>query len=136
MLHFILPYNPFTVKQNPLEKTDKRDAVWLATILMNGMAKPGLMVSEQQEAVRELTRQRLHYTQQLTRIKNRIIRILESCNYKIMSVVSGISTKTGMALQMFFFGPSISTLMIVPCVAHLYFRNQFQQFTGSKVHGF
>lgn len=94
----VVVVNPFTVKQNPLEKTDKRDAVWLATILMNGMAKPSLMVSEQQEALRELTRQRLHYTQELTRIKNRIIRILESCNYKIMSVVSNISTKTGMAL--------------------------------------
>jgi transposase len=94
----VVVVNPFTVKQNPLEKTDKRDAVWLATILMNGMAKPSLMVSEQQEALRELTRQRLHYTQELTRTKNRIIRILESCNYKIMSVVSNISTKTGMNL--------------------------------------
>ena len=94
----VVVVNPFTVKQNPLDKTDKRDAKWLATILMNGMAKPSLMVSEQQEALRELTRQRLHYTQELTRIKNRIIRILESCNYKIMSVVSNISTKTGMAL--------------------------------------
>jgi len=94
----VVVVNPFTVKQNPLEKTDKRDAVWLATILMNGMAKPSLMVSEQQEAVRELTRQRLHYTQELTRIKNRIIRILESSNYKIMSVISNISTKTGMNL--------------------------------------
>ena len=53
----VVVVNPFTVKQNPLEKTDKRDAVWLATILMNGMAKPSLMVSEQQEALRELTRQ-------------------------------------------------------------------------------
>jgi transposase len=94
----VVVVNPFTVKQNPLEKTDKRDAVWLARILMNGMAKPSLMVSEQQEALREYTRQRLHYTQELTRVKNRIIRTLESCNYKIMSVISNISTKTGMKL--------------------------------------
>jgi transposase len=90
--------NPFTVKQIPLEKTDKGDAIWLATVLMNGMAKPSLMVSEQQEALRELTRQRTHYTQQLTRVKNRIIRVLESCNFKIMSVISNISTKTGIKL--------------------------------------
>jgi transposase len=92
----VVVVNPFTVKQNPLLKTDKRDAVWLATLLMNGMVQPGIMVSEQQEALRELTRQRLHYTQQLTRIKNKIIRTLESCNFKIMSVISNISTKTGM----------------------------------------
>ena len=90
--------NPFTVKQNRLLKTDKRDAVWLATLLMNGMVQPSIMVDEQQEALRELTRQRLHYTQQLTCIKNKIIRTLESCNFKIMSVISNISTKTGMKL--------------------------------------
>lgn len=94
----VVVVNPFTVKQIPLEKTDKRDAIWLATILMNGMAKPSLMVSEQQEALRELTRQRTHYTQQLTRVKNRIVRVLESCNFKIMSVISNISTKTGLKL--------------------------------------
>jgi transposase len=94
----VVVVNPFKVKQIPLEKTDKGDAVWLATILMNGMAKPSLLVSEQQEALRELTRQRIHYTQQMTRIKNRIIRTLESCNIKIMSVISNISTKTGMKL--------------------------------------
>jgi transposase len=94
----VVVVNPFTVKQNPLLKTDKRDAVWLATLLMNGMVQPSIMVNEQQEALRELTRQRLHYTQQLTRIKNKIIRTLESSNFKIMSVISNISTKTGMRL--------------------------------------
>jgi transposase len=94
----VVVVNPFSVKQLPLEKTDKRDAIWLATILMNGMAKPSFMVSEQQEALRELTRQRIHYTQQLTRIKNRILRTLESCNFKIKSIISNISTKTGRKL--------------------------------------
>jgi transposase len=94
----VVVVNPFTVKQIPLEKTDKRDAIWLATILMNGMARPSMMVSEQQEALRELTRQRTHYAQELTRVKNRIIRVLESANLKIMSVISNIATVTGMKL--------------------------------------
>lgn len=94
----VVVVNPFTVKQNPLLKTDKRDAVWLATLLMNGMVQPSIVVDQQQEALRELTRQRLHYTRQLTRIKNKMIRTLESCNFKIMSVISNISTKTGMRL--------------------------------------
>lgn len=94
----VVVVNPFTVKQIPLEKTDKRDAIWLATILMNGMARPSLMVSEQQQALRELTRQRTHYVQDLTRVKNRIIRTLESSNLKIMSIISNISTKTGRKL--------------------------------------
>ena len=94
----VVVVNPYSVKQVPLEKTDKNDAIWLATILMNGMARPSFLVSEQQEALRELTRQRTHYTQQLTRVKNRIVRTLESCNIKIMSVISNISTKTGRLL--------------------------------------
>ncbi len=120
----VVVVNPFTVKQNPLEKTDKRDAVWLATILMNGMAKPSLMVSEQQEAVRELTRQRLHYTQQLTRLKNRIIRILESCNYKIMSVVSNISTKTGMSLVSKLSDGETSLDELLKCCHHSILKNK------------
>ena len=94
----VVVVNPFTVKQIPLEKTDKKDAIWLATVLMNGMARPSLMVSEQQQALRELTRQRTHYVQHLTRVKNRIIRTLESSNFKIMSIISNISTKTGRKL--------------------------------------
>jgi transposase len=94
----VVVVNPFTVKQNPLLKTDKHDAVRLGTLLMNGSVEPSIVVKEPQEALRELTRQRTHYTQQLTRIKNKIIRTLESCNFKIMSVISNISTKTGMNL--------------------------------------
>jgi hypothetical protein len=29
----VVVVNPFSVKQIPLEKTDKRDAIWLATVL-------------------------------------------------------------------------------------------------------
>lgn len=110
--------NPFSVKQIPLEKTDKRDAIWLATILMNGMAKPSLMVSEQQEALRELTRQRTHYTQQLTRVKNRIVRVLESCNFKIMSVISNISTRTGMKLVEKLSDGITDTNALIECCHH------------------
>ena len=110
----VVVVNPFTVKQNPLLKTDKRDAVWLATLLMNGMVQPSIIVDESQEALRELTRQRLHDTQQLTRIKNKMIRTLESCNFKIMSVISNISTKTGMQ---FFLIPASCSLVEHRCVA-------------------
>ncbi len=110
----VVVVNPFTVKQNPLLKTYKRDAVWLATLLMNGMVQPSIVMNESQEALRELTRQRLHYTQQLTRIKNKMIRTLESCNFKIMSVICNISTKTGMQ---FFLIPAFCSLIKHRCVA-------------------
>lgn len=119
----VVVVNPFSVKQVPLEKTDKNDAIWLATILMNGMARPSLMVSEQQEALRELTRQRTHYTQQLTRVKNRIVRTLESCNIKVMSVISNISTKTGRLLvEKFSEGVTDLTELIGCCHARVISR--------------
>jgi transposase len=90
--------NPLKVKQIPMEKTDKKDAVWLAKLLMSDMVKPSFIPCEQQESMRAFTRMRTKYTQQATRIKNQIVKVLEECNFKIRSIVSDISTKTGMKL--------------------------------------
>lgn len=90
--------NALKVKQIPMEKTDKKDAVWLAKLLMNDMVKPGFIPSEQQESMRSFTRMRTKYIQQTTRVKNQIVKVLEQSNFKIRSIVSDISTKTGMKL--------------------------------------
>ncbi len=90
--------NPLRVKQIPMEKTDKKDAQWLAKLLMNDMVKPSFVPDEQQEALRGFTRMRTRYTQQMTTIKNQIVKLLESCNFKVRSIVSDISTKTGQRL--------------------------------------
>ena len=86
--------NPLKVKQIPMEKTDKKDAVWLAKLLMNDMVKPSFIPDEQQQAMRSFTRLRTKYTQQTTRVKNQVVKVLETCNFKIRSIVSDISTKT------------------------------------------
>ena len=90
--------NPLRVKQIPMEKTDKKDARWLAKLLMNDMVKPSFIASEKQEQLRELTRMRTKYVRQMTRMKNQVIRLLESCNFKIRNIVSDISTKTAQRL--------------------------------------
>lgn len=90
--------NPLKVKQIPMEKTDKKDAVWLAKLLMNDMVKPSFIPGEQQEAMRSFTRLRTKYTQQATRVKNQLVKVLETCNFKIRSIVSDISTKTARKL--------------------------------------
>lgn len=90
--------NPLKVKQIPMEKTDKKDAVWLAKLLMNGMAKPSFIPIEQQQAMRSFSRLRTKYIQQTTRVKNQVIKVLETCNFKIRSIVSDISTKTATKL--------------------------------------
>lgn len=90
--------NPLRVKQIPMEKTDKKDARWLAKLLMNDMVKASFVPNEQQESLRSFTRMRTRYTQQLSRIKSQIIKSLELCNFKVRSIVSDISTKTGQKL--------------------------------------
>ena len=90
--------NPLRVKQIPMEKTDKKDARWLAKLLMNDMVKPSFIPGEKQEQLRECTRMRTKYVRQMTRTKNQIVRLLESCNFKIRSIVSDISTKTAQRL--------------------------------------
>lgn len=90
--------NPARVKQLPMEKTDKKDARWLAKLLMNDMIKKSFVPGEQQEQLREFTRMRTKYIRQMTRVKNQIVRLLESCNFKIRSIVSDISTKTAQKL--------------------------------------
>lgn len=65
---------------------------------MNDMVKPSFIPDEQQEQLREFTRMRTKYVQQMTRAKNQIVRLLESCNFKIRSIVSDISTKTAQKL--------------------------------------
>jgi transposase len=86
--------NPLKVKQIPMEKTDKKDAVWLAKLLMNDMVKPSFIPDQQQQAMRSFSRLRTKYTQQTTRVKNQVVKVLETCNFKIRSIVSDISTKT------------------------------------------
>ena len=90
--------NPLKVKQIPMEKTDKKDACWLAKLLMNDMVKPSFIADEQQQAMRSFSRLRTQYTRQATRAKNQLVKVLEACNFKIRSIVSDISTKTARKL--------------------------------------
>ena len=90
--------NPTRVKQMPMEKTDKKDARWLAKLLMNDMIKKSFVPDEQQEQLREFSRMHTKYIRQMTRVKNQVVRLLESCNFKIRSIVSDISTQTAQKL--------------------------------------
>jgi len=106
--------NPLKVKQIPMEKTDKKDAKWLAKLLMNDMVQASFIPSEQQQMLREFTRMRTKYTQQMTRIKNQLVKVLEGCNFKIRSIVKDISTKTAMKLVRALSKGETNTELLVP----------------------
>jgi transposase len=90
--------NAYKVKQLPMEKTDKKDARWLARLLMSDMVKPSFIATPQQESLRMFCRMRTKYIRQASTIKNQIVKTLEQANYKVRSIVSDISTRTGMQL--------------------------------------
>jgi len=90
--------NPAHIKQIPKRKTDRRDARWLCTLLLHGLVRPSFIPHTQQRMLRDYCRNRLFYQRQITRIQNRMLKVLEANNIKLRSVISSIDTKTGMNL--------------------------------------
>lgn len=91
----LLLINPLHVKGLKGRKTDRIDAEWLATRLeredLKGSFIPPLHIRE----LRSLTRLRVHWLQDLNRVKNRIGEICESGNIKISSVASDLFGESG-----------------------------------------
>lgn len=90
--------NPLHIKQIPKRKTDRKDAKWLCTLMLHGLARHSFVPNETQQTLRDLCRNRLFYKQGQSKIKNRMLKILERSNIKIRSVVSNISIKTAMTI--------------------------------------
>lgn len=86
--------NPLRVKQIPGKKTDTADSEWLCKLLMNGLVSNSFIPDTRLRQLRQLNRQRYHYTGQLSMVKNRILKVLETANLKLRSVLSNINTKS------------------------------------------
>ena len=88
--------NPVHIKPIPKRKTDRKEAKWLCTLLLHGLVRPSFIPDNQQSALRDFCRNRLFYGWQQNKALNRMLKILESNNVKLMSVISSMRTKTGM----------------------------------------
>lgn len=91
----MLLLNPAHVKGLAGHKTDRKDAQWLAVRLEREDLKGSFVPAQPLREMRELTRLRVHWLQDLNRIKNRIGDICESGNIKISSVASDLFGKSG-----------------------------------------
>jgi transposase len=94
----VIVANPQYVKQIPKAKTDKKDAAWLCKLRINGIDRKSFIPDATQRSLREFTRQRIKYVQLRSRTLSVMVKILETANIKIRSVLSNIHTKTGYAL--------------------------------------
>jgi transposase len=91
----MLLLNPAHVKGLAGHKTDRKDAQWLATRLEREDLKGSFVPAQPLREIRDLTRLRVHWLQDLNRIKNRIGDVCESGNIKISSVASDLFGKSG-----------------------------------------
>lgn len=82
--------NPRHVKGLKGRKTDRIDAHWLATKLQNEELKGSFVPPRDIPELRDLTRLRVHWLQDLNRVKNRIGQLCETGNIKISSVATDL----------------------------------------------
>ena len=87
--------NPLYVKALTGRKTDRLDAKWLATRLERDDLKGSFIPPRDIRELRDLTRLRVHWLEDLNRIKNRIGQLCESGNIKVSSVASDLFGVSG-----------------------------------------
>jgi len=87
--------NAYKIKNTSRPKTDLTDSEWMAELCLNGMIKPSRIFPKDDRDLRSLTRARERYVNDTTREKNRIHKLLDSCNIRLSSVLSNIFGKVG-----------------------------------------
>ena len=91
----LLLVNPQHIKALPGRKTDKQDAERIATYLQEGLLRGSFVPPRPVRELRELTRRRTHLQADRNRIINRVIRLLETANIKLSSVLSDVVGLSG-----------------------------------------
>ncbi|MEY9849488.1 hypothetical protein ABH940_006597 [Streptacidiphilus sp. BW17] len=79
-------------------KTDKLDAVWLAKLAERGMLRPSFVPPQPVRQLRDLTRTRTVFTQERTRHKHRVDKVLQDAQIKLSGAVSDLFGVTGRAI--------------------------------------
>lgn len=79
-------------------KTDREDAIWLATVAERGMARPSFVPPKPIRQLRDLTRYRRVLTQDRTRNKQRLEKTLEDAQIKLSAVIADVHGVSGRAM--------------------------------------
>jgi transposase len=82
----------------PGRKTDVTDSEWIALLLRMGLIQKSFVPSKPVRELRDLTRFRRGLVQDRTTARNRVSKLLESCNVKLSGIVSDVFGKSGMAM--------------------------------------
>lgn len=87
--------NPEEVKNRKAHKTDRKDAEHLADLLRHNHVRSSYIPPEPVRQLRDLTRRRIQLTQDASRERNRVQKLLEQANVKIASVLSDVFGVSG-----------------------------------------
>lgn len=79
----------------PGNKTDSRDAAWLAECMEHGLLRPSFVPEAPQRDLRELTRARLNFVRERVNLVNRVQKLLEGANIKLACVASNVMGVSG-----------------------------------------
>ena len=90
--------NAAHIKNVPGRKTDVKDAQWIAELIRCGLVRKSFVPPKWQRALRDLTRYRRKLIEAQASERNRLQRLLETCNVKLSSVASNVFGKSGRAM--------------------------------------
>jgi transposase len=94
--HFVIVLaNPEEVKNRKGHKTDRQDAEHLADLLRHNHVRSSYIPPKPVRDLRDLTRRRLQLTEDATRERNRVQKLLEHVNVKIGNVLSDVFGVSG-----------------------------------------
>jgi transposase len=82
--------NASHIKNVPGRKTDMNDAHWIAQLHRFGLIRSSFIPKPEFQQLRLLSRHRTNLVDDLSRIKNRVQKVLEDGNVKLSSVVSDV----------------------------------------------
>lgn len=97
--HFeLIVGNAVHIKNVPGRKTDVKDAEWIADLVRHGLIRKSFVPPKWQRALRDLMRYRRKLVESETSERNRLMKLLETCNIKLSSVASDVFGVSGRAM--------------------------------------
>lgn len=97
--HFELVVGNAThIKNVPGRKTDVKDSEWIADLVRHGLIKKSFVPPKWQRRLRDFVRYRRKLVESETAERNRLLRLLETCNIKLASVASDVFGVSGRAM--------------------------------------
>ncbi|EIO0086686.1 IS110 family transposase [Staphylococcus pseudintermedius] len=118
--------NPQRIKNIPGQKTDKKDAYWIAKLTRIDLIPASFVPDENIQALRNLTRQRIHYIESRNTEKNRVHKILQCGGIKLTSYIKDVFGKSGRNLLDMLMNGEVITLKKIQNSVYTSLKNKTQ----------